>query len=89
MMGLTLALHVTAGLAIGGLYFGSLWWSTHRFALGGPAGALLGGIALRFAVLGGTLWVASRAGALPLLATALGVLVARFAVMRRVRSLAS
>jgi hypothetical protein len=38
----------------------------------------------RFALLGGLLTMASLEGALPLLAMALGVLVARFVVMRRV-----
>ena len=55
------------------------------------AGALATTIALmigRFALLGGLLTLASLEGALPLLAMALGVLIARFAVMRRVREAA-
>ena len=42
----------------------------------------------RFALLGGLLTLASLEGALPLLVMALGVLIARSAVMRRVREAA-
>ena len=42
----------------------------------------------RFALLGGLLTLASLEGALPLLAMALGVFIARFAVMRRIREAA-
>jgi hypothetical protein len=43
----------------------------------------------RFVLLGGGLALTSLEGALPLLLTALGVVLARFAIMRRVREAAS
>ena len=82
---LGLIAHLGAGFVLGIFYFGSLWWSARRFA---GHGGLLATIALmigRFAVMGGLLTLASLEGALPLLAMALGVLIARFAVMSRVR----
>ncbi len=81
---LTLALHLIGGTVIGGLYFGSLWWQAQRFERAGRLRTLLASIVLRFALLAGILTAASFEGALPLLATALGVLLARFAALRRV-----
>ena len=43
----------------------------------------------RFALLGGLLTLASLEGASPLLVMTLGVLIARFMVMRRVREVAT
>ncbi len=82
---LGLAAHLAAGIGLGAFYFQALWWNTQRFAAGGrltTATALTIG---RFALLGGVLFLASQEGALPLLAVALGILVARAVVMRRVR----
>ena len=94
MTALIAALHLAGGMGLGALYFGSLWWHARQFGQGelgrgGGIGALLAGSAARFALLGGALWAASLEGAMPLLATALGVLLARAAVMRRVRVLAA
>lgn len=83
-----IAVYLMAGAAMGTLYFGSLWWNTRRFGQGGQIYTLLAGTAARLALLGGALWATSLEGAMPLLATALGVLLARAAVMRRVRSIA-
>jgi F1F0 ATPase subunit 2 len=80
-----LALHLAGGAALGALYFGSLWWSTRLFERAGRLRTLLAGMAARFVVLGAALAAASIEGTLPLLATALGVLLARAAVLRRVR----
>ena len=46
---------------------------------------LLASMAARFALLAGVLTAVSLEGAMPLLATALGVLLARAVVLRRVR----
>ena len=86
MTALAVALHLVGGIALGALYFGGLWWHARQFGQGGRIGALLAGTAVRFALLGITLWAASLEGAMPLLATALGVLLARAVVMRRVRT---
>ena len=80
-----LALHLVGGVAVGGLYFGSLWWHAQLFEGAGRVRMLLAGMAVRFAVLGGVLTAASFEGAMPLLVTALGVLVARALVLRRAR----
>jgi len=83
-----LATHLVAGIALGILYFRNLWWNVRRFTHGG---SLLATIALmigRFVLLGALMTLASLEGALPLLMLALGVLIARSAVMRRVREAA-
>jgi F1F0 ATPase subunit 2 len=80
-----LAVHLGAGFVLGILYFRSLWWSARRFT---GRGSLVATIALmigRLVLMGGVLTLPSLEGALPLLIMALGVLVARFAVMNRVR----
>jgi F1F0 ATPase subunit 2 len=84
-MALSLAAHLIAGIALGVVYFGSLWRTVHRFARGGRATTLAALTVGRLALLGGLLALASLEGALPLLTMALGVFVARFAVMRRTR----
>lgn len=83
-----LGAHLAAGIGLGVLYFGSLWWSARRFADAGRLRATVALMAGRFALLGGALMLVSLEGAGPLLMTALGILVARFAVMRRVRQAA-
>ncbi len=82
---IVIAAHFAVGIGLGFLYFRAVWWNARLFATGGhaiTAAALLAG---RFVVLGGLFVLASREGALPLLAMALGVLVIRPAVMRSVR----
>ena len=89
MTTLIVALHLAGGIALGALYFGGLWWHARQFGQGGRIGALLAGSAARFVLLGGALWAASLEGAMPLLATALGVLLARAVVMRQARMAAA
>jgi F1F0 ATPase subunit 2 len=85
---LSLAAHLAAGIALGVFYFRSLWWNARRFAGGGRAITVVALMIGRFALLGGLLTLASLEGALPLLMMALGVLIARPVVMRRVREAA-
>ena len=85
---LSLLAHLAAGIALGILYFRGLWRNVRRFAAGGRAAATIALMVGRFALLGGLLTLASLEGALPLLVMALGVLIARSAVMRRVRQAA-
>ena len=80
-----LALHVVGGAGLGVLYFGSLWWNATIFGQAGHLRRLLASMAARFVLLGGVLTAASFEGAMPLLATSLGVLLARIAVLRQVR----
>ncbi len=85
---LGLVAHLAAGIAVGIVYFRSLWWNARRFAGGGRVTTTLALMAGRFALLGGLLALASLEGALPLLLMALGVLIARAVVMRAVRAAA-
>jgi F1F0 ATPase subunit 2 len=85
---LSLAAHLAAGIVLGVLFFRSLWWNVCRFTRGGRAtttGALMIG---RFALLGGLFMLTSLEGALPLVMLTVGVLIARSAIMRRVREAA-
>ncbi|HEY0183885.1 MAG TPA: ATP synthase subunit I [Rhodopila sp.] len=73
---------VAFGLLAGMLHFGLLRWNTTFYARAGRIGT---GVALQFVrvgILGALLAAAARYGALPLLLTALGVLIARPVVMR-------
>jgi F1F0 ATPase subunit 2 len=82
-MVLSLAAHLVAGIGLGMLYFSAIWWNARLFALGGRAMTTVALIIGRLVLLGGLLALASLEGALPLLTTALGVLIARPLVLRR------
>ncbi len=82
---LGLALYLAAGIALGIGYFRGLWWNARLFAAGGRVTTIAALAMGRFLLLGVVLACVSLEGAAPLLATALGVLIARWAVMRRVR----
>src|ERR1700733_13034547 len=83
-MPLSLLVHLTAGIALGVLYFRSLWWNARRFAEGGRATTTIALMIGRFVLLGAVFTLASLEGAIPLLAMSLGVLFARCAVTRSV-----
>ena len=76
--------HVAVGFALGVLYFCGLWWNARLFAADGRATTFAAFGIGRFAILAAVLTLASLEGALPLLLTGLGVLLARPIVMRRV-----
>lgn len=80
-----LALHLVGGIVVGILYFRTLRWNAELFGGGGRVRTLIASMAARFVLLGTILTAASFEGAMPLLATAAGVLVARTIVLRRVR----
>jgi len=80
-----LALYFTAGVGSGLLYFHALWWNARLFTSGASAIIAVAFGFARFALLAGLLAFASREGASPLLAMALGVLAARPLVMRSVQ----
>lgn len=75
------------GLVAGWLYFRSVWWHARLLSGSRPGAMMLVLLLGRFTILAGLLALASLAGALPLLMTALGVLIARGLVMRRIRML--
>ncbi len=87
-MPLDLAAHLAAGFLLGLLYFRGLWWNARLFASGGRVTTTIALIFGRFVLLAGLLTLASLEGALPLLVTALGVLIARPMVIRSVRQIA-
>ena len=84
-LSLTLAIWLIAGIGTGIAYFGSLWWSARLFGHDSRLTIIVALALLRMAALGGLLVLASLQGAGPLLAMALGVVAARFGVMRRLR----
>ena len=77
---------LAAGICLGLLYFGGLWWNARLLAEPGRVRLAITIIATRFAMLGGALALAALHGARPLLAMAAGILVARMLVMHRVRA---
>jgi F1F0 ATPase subunit 2 len=85
---LSLAAHFVAGVLLGLFYFRSLWWNARRFTGGGHLATTIAVMVGRFVLLGGLLTLASLEGALPLLVMALGILIARSFVMRRIQEIA-
>ena len=85
--GLSVALYGASGIAAGTLYFVGLWWNARLFARGGSWLSILMLLG-RIGALACVLTLAARQGAMPLLVMALGVFVARFAVMRGLRAAA-
>ena len=81
---LSLAAYLAAGIAVGVIYFRSLWWNARRFTAGDRTATTIAVMIGRFVVLGVVLTLASLEGALPLLLMALGVLIARSVVVRQI-----
>jgi hypothetical protein len=84
-----LVAHLAAGLFAGTLYFRSLRRTTDMFANGGSVTAVLRLAVCRLAGMGVVLFLAALEGAWPLLCMAAGVLLARFAMLRRARESAA
>ncbi len=82
---LNICAHFAAGIMLGLLYFRTLWRNVRRLALGDRTTMIVGLMIGRFVLLGCLLTLASLEGALPLLVIALGIFIARYAAMRRVR----
>ncbi|MEO6218466.1 MAG: ATP synthase subunit I [Sphingomonas sp.] len=77
------------GLVVGGAYFRAMWWSAELFATGERVPTAIALVAGRFALMLAILaTVAIRGGALPLLATAAGIALARIVAVRRVKAMA-
>ncbi len=82
---LSLAAHMAAGIVFGVLYFGSLWWNIRQFIGGGRSAKTIAVMIGRFTLLAGLLILASMEGAPSLLSLVLGVIIARFTLMRTIR----
>lgn len=87
-MAASLAAHLVAGVGLGIVYFNTIRWNARLLVAGRRAGTGIALIIIRIVLLGGLLTLASLEGAMPLLALALGVLIARPMVMRRYREAA-
>jgi F1F0 ATPase subunit 2 len=74
-----------AGVLLGVLHFGSLWWNVRLYAGSGSLAAF-GVHILRFALTAAGLWGLAKIGAPALLASASGVLVGRGVLLRRLGS---
>ena len=85
---LSLTIHFAAGIALGFLYFRGLWWSVSRLTGDGRVVTTIALLIGRFVLLGGLLTLAILEGSLPLLVLALGLLIARSAVMRWIQEAA-
>ena len=81
-----IALYVTAGAAVGAVYFILLLRTARLHAAGAPAGRIvplyLGRLALAIAAF----WIIAQQGPLPLLLALLGFLIARWVAQRRMLS---
>ncbi len=84
---LTLAVWLAGGVVIGLIYFRMVRHSADLMLSGRRGGPWFGLVLvlLRMAGLGGVLVIAAMQGAGPLLATSLGLLIGRLAVMRAAR----
>jgi F1F0 ATPase subunit 2 len=85
---LALGLYFAAGLVAGTLYFCCVWWNVRLYADHGSARMTVLLLFGRLLVLAAMLTLAASQGAMPLLLMALGVFVARFAVIRGLRAAA-
>ena len=82
---LVLAAHLAVGFGLGWLYFYGLWRNARMFARGAPISKVIALSVGRFILLGAVLVPVALEGALPLLATALGIFIARLVSVRRMR----
>jgi F1F0 ATPase subunit 2 len=77
------AIFLSLGLAAGALFFALLRWNTSLYLQPGSVALALAVQTIRVAAVGGLLVLTALHGALPLLMTALGLLIARPIVLRR------
>jgi F1F0 ATPase subunit 2 len=83
---MSLAIYFAVGILLGVIYFRGLWWNARLLASGGHLATSIALLLGRFVLLGGLLTLASLEGPMPLLLMAMGILVARYAVMRGLRT---
>ncbi len=79
---LTAAIFLSLGFTAGTLFFALLRWNTSLYLRGGTLAFAVALQGVRVASLGGLLVLTALHGALPLLLTALGLLIARPVVLR-------
>lgn len=81
----TATIHAALGVGLGLVYFRGLWWNATLLAGGSSMKRVAGLMLGRFVLLAIVLALTGREGALPLLATVLGLLIGRQLVVRHVR----
>jgi F1F0 ATPase subunit 2 len=84
VLALTCLVHLLLGFGLGLLYFEGLWRVVQRLSAHRSLAPTLILMAVRLAMVSGALFLASREGAVVLLLTALGLLGARVATVRRI-----
>jgi F1F0 ATPase subunit 2 len=84
---LILALALFAGLLLGAIFFGGLWWTVHRgLSSSRPAFWFLGSLLLRMSLVLVGFYFVGRGDWRRLVTCLLGFVVARFIVMRLTRA---
>ncbi len=80
--------YLLLGIGFGAAYFTAMWWSAQLFAAGRRLPLAIALVAGRFAlILALLILVATRCGTLPLVATVIGIVIARVVALRRVRAM--
>jgi F1F0 ATPase subunit 2 len=84
---LILAVALTAGLLLGAIFFGGLWWTVRKgLSSKNPALWFLGSMALRMGIVLLGFYFVGRGNWQRLVACLLGFIIARFCVMRLTRT---
>jgi F1F0 ATPase subunit 2 len=85
---LLLALALVAGLVLGAIFFGGLWWTVRRGVFArSPAIWFLGSMLLRMGIVLAGFYFVGRGDWQRLVICLLGFIIARFIVMRLTRTL--
>lgn len=84
---LTLALSLLAGVLLGAIFFGGLWWTVRR-GVSSPRPALwfIGSLLTRMSIVLAGFYLVGRGNWEGLVACLLGFIIARFIVMRLTRT---
>ncbi len=80
---IAVAAGLVAGIVLGLVFFGGLWWTTQRLATSSQPGILVSvSLLVRVVVLAGGLFLLAQIGSGALLAAVLGLLVTRIGLTR-------
>ena len=83
---LTMALACVAGLLLGAVFFGGLWWTVRKgVSSSRPAALFFGSLLLRMSLVLAGLYLVGHEHPERLMVCLLGIVVARFVVMRLTR----